>query len=98
MFGRSSKPIKVQVFGKTDLGKTRDHNEDCFLVADLTRGERSLPPTVREHEIGERGALLVVADGMGGAAAGELARQLATDTILDRRGKREGTGQALTPT
>src|SRR5437870_1110409 len=75
MFGRSSKPIKVQVFGKTDLGKTRDHNEDCFLVADLTRGERSLPPTVREHEIGERGALLVVADGMGGVAAGELTEE-----------------------
>src|SRR2546423_68465 len=39
MFGRPSnpKPIRVRVFGKTDLGKTRDHNEDCFLVADLSR-------------------------------------------------------------
>src|SRR5881296_197614 len=97
MFGRSSKPIKVQVFGKTDLGKTRDHNEDCFLVADLTRGERSLPPTVREHEIGERGALLVVADGMGGAAAGELASQMATDTIFDQMEKMWGTEKELTP-
>src|SRR2546428_4113073 len=97
MFGRSSKPIKVQVFGKTDLGKTRDHNEDCFLVADLTRGERSLPPTVREHEIGERGALVVVADGMGGAAAGELASQMATDTIFDQMEKMWGTEKELTP-
>ena len=55
MFGRpSSKPIKVEVFAKTDLGKTRDHNEDRFLVADLTRREASLLPTVRAHEIGER--------------------------------------------
>ncbi|MGH7606443.1 MAG: Stp1/IreP family PP2C-type Ser/Thr phosphatase, partial [Gemmatimonadales bacterium] len=31
--------------------------------------------------IGERGTLFVVADGMGGAAAGELASEMATDTI-----------------
>src|SRR5206468_1793234 len=41
MFGRSAKPIRVQVLGRTDLGKTREHNEDCYLVADLTRGERA---------------------------------------------------------
>src|SRR5881296_4272817 len=55
MFGRSSaKPIKVEVFAKTDLGRTRDHNEDRFLVADLSRREASLQPAVRVHEIGER--------------------------------------------
>jgi len=97
MFGRSSKPIKVQVFGKTDLGKTRDHNEDCFLVADLTRGERSLQPVVREHEVGDRGTLLVVADGMGGAAAGELASQMATDTIFDQMQRMWGAERELTP-
>src|SRR3989449_147029 len=85
MFGRSAaKPIKVEVFAKTDLGRTRDHNEDRFLVADLTRREASLLPAVRAHEIGERGSLFVVADGMGGAAAGELASQMATDTIYQQ--------------
>jgi serine/threonine protein phosphatase PrpC len=81
MFGRSSKPIKVEVFAKTDLGRSREHNEDRFLVADLTRKTASLQPHVRQHDIGERGTLFVVADGMGGAAAGELASQMATDTI-----------------
>ena len=80
MFGRS-KPIRVEVFGKTDLGRTRDHNEDRFLVADLTRKAASLLPNVRQHDIGPRGTLLVVADGMGGAAAGEVASEMATDTI-----------------
>jgi serine/threonine protein phosphatase PrpC len=81
MFGRSSKPITVEVFAKTDLGRSREHNEDRFLVADLTRKTASLQPHVRQHDIGERGTLFVVADGMGGAAAGELASQMATDTI-----------------
>src|SRR5438477_527040 len=76
MFGRSpTKAIKVEVFAKTDLGRTRDHNEDHFLVADLTRRDASLKPAVRAHEIGERGSLFVVADGMGGAEAGELTEE-----------------------
>jgi serine/threonine protein phosphatase PrpC len=77
----SDAPVKVSVFGKTDLGRTRDHNEDTFLVADLSSGQASLLPEVREHEIGPRGSLFMVADGMGGAAAGELASEMATDLI-----------------
>ena len=73
--------LRVEVFGRTDVGKTRDHNEDSFLVADLTRKIASLQPEVRVHEVGERGTLFVVADGMGGAAAGEVASQMATETI-----------------
>lgn len=76
-----SGPVKVEVFGRTDVGKTRDHNEDSFLVADLTRRIASLQPEVREHEVGARGTLFVVADGMGGAAAGEIASDLAVDSI-----------------
>ena len=73
--------VRVTVFGKTDLGRTRDHNEDTFLVADLSTGNASLQPEVRRHEIGARGSLFMVADGMGGAAAGELASAMAADLI-----------------
>src|SRR4029079_19406052 len=73
--------VRVSVFGKTDLGRTRDHNEDTFLVADLSTGNASLQPVVRNHEIGPRGSLFMVADGMGGAAAGELASAMAADLI-----------------
>ena len=75
-------PVRVIVFGKTDLGRTRDHNEDTFLVADLTQGNASLQPEVRDHLVGERGSVFMVADGMGGAAAGEVASAMAADVIL----------------
>jgi len=74
-------PVHVSVFGKTDLGRSRDHNEDTFLVADLSTGKASLQPDVREHELGPRGSLFMVADGMGGAAAGEIASAMAADMI-----------------
>src|SRR5258708_27299776 len=94
MFGRPApKPIKVEVFAKTDLGKTRDHNEDRFLAADLSRREASLQPAVRAHEIGERGSLFVVADGMGGAAAGQLASEQATETLYRQLVRGWGTGR-----
>jgi protein phosphatase len=73
--------VRVSVFGKTDLGRTRDHNEDTFLVADLSGGNASLQPEVRNHVIGKWGSLFMVADGMGGAAAGELASAMAADHI-----------------
>jgi len=73
--------VRVSVFGKTDLGRTRDHNEDTFLVADLSSGNASLQPEVRSHQIGPKGSLFMVADGMGGAAAGELASAMAADVI-----------------
>ncbi len=76
-------PVRVEVFGRTDVGQTREHNEDSFLVADLTQGQASLQPEVRDHVVGPRGTLFIVADGMGGAAAGEVASELATTTIFN---------------
>jgi protein phosphatase len=97
MFGRSNRSIRVEVFAKTDLGRTRDHNEDRFLVADLTRKAASLQPDVRQHTIGPRGTLLVVADGMGGAAAGELASEMAANAIYDHLVKTWNSEHEATP-
>ena len=78
-----SADVTVRVFGRTDVGRTREHNEDAFLVADLTTGETTLTPEVREHVTGERGTLFMVADGMGGAAAGELASSMAVEVVVN---------------
>lgn len=80
--------VVVHVFGRTDVGRTREHNEDAFVVADLTTMNASLQPEVRSHRVGARGSLFMVADGMGGAAAGEIASAMATEVVLaevDRR-------------
>lgn len=75
-------PVRLELFARTDLGRTRDHNEDTFLVADLSRGRAGLEPAVQAHDVGRLGSLLMVADGMGGAAAGEVASSMAAQHIF----------------
>jgi protein phosphatase len=75
--------VVVRVFGRTDVGLVREHNEDNFLIADLTGGNRSIKPEVRTHTVGNRGSLFAVCDGMGGAAAGEVASRISVDTIYE---------------
>lgn len=89
-------PVIVEVFGRTDVGQARDHNEDSFLVADLSTREASLQPEVRSHELGRRGTLFMVADGMGGAAAGELASEMATETVFTHMIEAWGSDQEVT--
>jgi serine/threonine protein phosphatase PrpC len=61
----------------------RSGNEDSFLVADLTAGKMGLGPDVSTHRLGERGSLMIVSDGMGGAAAGEIASEMAVTTMRE---------------
>lgn len=84
--------IRLKLFGRTDVGQIREHNEDNFLIADLTRQSRGLLEGDREQMVGERGTVLAVCDGMGGAAAGEVASQLAVDILFEK------LTQADTPT
>src|SRR3954470_17525829 len=74
--------VIVSVFGRTDVGRTQEHNEDAFAVADLSTDNPSLLPEVRRHVLGRKGTLFMVADGMGGAAAGEIASAMALEVVL----------------
>lgn len=76
--------IQIQLFGRTDVGQVREHNEDNFIVADLTSKSRKLLEADRSQTLKERGIMMAVCDGMGGAAAGEVASQLAVDILYER--------------
>jgi PPM family protein phosphatase len=73
------------VVGVTDVGRVREHNEDNFLVMNRADGRRAA--NAERVEVDLVGALLlVVCDGMGGAAAGEIASRMATDRMAKELG------------
>jgi PPM family protein phosphatase len=72
----------VEICGKSDVGLVRQHNEDSYLYGNLDTGEKASPSDPRALRIERGPALLVVADGVGGAASGELASAIATDCIF----------------
>jgi protein phosphatase len=76
-------PVEIEISARTDVGCVREQNEDSWLVADLSAGRRGLLAEVERHVVGARGTLLAVCDGMGGAAAGEVASALAADVIYE---------------
>jgi serine/threonine protein phosphatase PrpC len=74
---------QIQLFGVTDVGRQRTHNEDNFAICkDVSEKQWGF----RRSEILElsvAGAVLVVADGMGGTNAGEIASDIAQQYVMD---------------
>ncbi|MBK8641358.1 MAG: serine/threonine-protein phosphatase [Saprospiraceae bacterium] len=70
-----------QVYGLTDIGCVRDHNEDDYRICyDLSENMWGHSPG-EGYPLGAKGALLVLADGMGGAEAGEVASRIAVEGV-----------------
>jgi protein phosphatase len=73
--------MRISAFGLTDVGRKRSNNEDGFVLVDLDAGLTIDPPAMVDREVGTRGILLAVCDGMGGHQAGEVASALALETL-----------------
>jgi len=74
--------VYLRIAARTDVGRVRRKNEDAFVAADLTQEKRSvMPEWAGRLEIGERGALVAVSDGMGGAPAGDVASTLVISSL-----------------
>ncbi|HEY7546292.1 MAG TPA: Stp1/IreP family PP2C-type Ser/Thr phosphatase [Blastocatellia bacterium] len=68
----------------SEVGSRRDNNEDAFVIADLTQSEIFTDSTeLIDRRVGMDGILLAVADGIGGARAGEVASRMAVEQLAD---------------
>jgi protein phosphatase len=72
--------VELELIGASDVGLVREHNEDSYLLLRLDDASRD-PEALRKHRLGKRGTLCVVCDGMGGAAAGEVASSMAVESL-----------------
>jgi serine/threonine protein phosphatase PrpC len=72
--------LSITIGAASDVGTVREHNEDHLLVGDLDRGTLLELGEPWQAEA-ERGPLLVVCDGMGGVVGGEVASELAAQSI-----------------
>ena len=74
--------MKIKIVATTDVGKERTNNEDSYIICpDLSRQDWGYNGTSSYIPCSKYGSLLVVADGMGGANAGEVASSIATKSI-----------------
>ena len=74
--------MKIKIAAITDTGKERTNNEDAFIICpDLSKQVWTLNETPTYIQLNEYGAILVVADGMGGTNAGEVASSIAVESI-----------------
>lgn len=70
------KLINVEDAGRSDVGKQREHNEDCFNIqVDIKKVESPSGRTVQAK------GLYILCDGMGGHAGGEVASAMAVETL-----------------
>jgi serine/threonine protein phosphatase PrpC len=81
-------PGGLDVFGASDVGRVRQNNEDHFIIAGIRKAidlrQTNLEDrTPIEQLRGAEAQLLVVADGVGGNAGGEIASGTAVSTLLE---------------
>jgi protein phosphatase len=79
--------VRVDLGALSHPGKVRPNNEDHYLVVELDRAMRvllsNLPADLVPERVGECGYAMLVADGMGGQAAGEVASSMAIRVLVD---------------
>ena len=83
----SSSLVRVDVAADTHTGLVRSNNEDQYFVAKLTRCMETVLSSLGPDDVPDRadetGYVMVVADGMGGHAAGEVASRMTIRALVD---------------
>jgi PPM family protein phosphatase len=76
-------PVRLSATAFTNLGAVRANNEDSIAIGDWITGEPMAAPTTFEHEVAAP-LICLVADGMGGHAAGEVASHAVAEHLCRR--------------
>jgi protein phosphatase len=78
---------RVDIDALTHTGHVRTNNEDHFFVARATRGLETVLTSLPAGDVPDRSDeinhVMVIADGMGGHAAGEVASRMAISALVD---------------
>jgi serine/threonine protein phosphatase PrpC len=75
--------FRLTAYGRTDPGRVRSSNQDDVAIVDLAASREFEPPECRGLSVRERGVLLAVTDGVGGYRAGEVAAELALESLAE---------------
>jgi serine/threonine protein phosphatase PrpC len=80
----------IDLHAKSDVGRVRRGNEDNFLLLDLSTGRTwtgsdgaEPPEELQRIDLGDKGVVFVVSDGMGGALAGDVASRMAVEAVRE---------------
>jgi len=80
-------PMKVDIAGASHQGHVRGNNEDSYLIIrfgrSLERLATNLDEELLEQNYSITGHGMLVADGMGGMAAGEVASRMALSSLIE---------------
>jgi|SRR5688572_7800397 len=86
-YNYTSDPLRVELGSGTHQGHVRENNEDSYLVMrfgrSLERLSTSLDENLLEQNYSLTGYGMLVADGMGGMAAGEVASSIAVAKLIE---------------
>jgi PPM family protein phosphatase len=82
----------IEIYATSHVGRVRRGNEDNYLLLNLSNSEMLTSSQdagefvikSRKFEVDENGVVLAVSDGMGGALAGEVASQMAVETVSNK--------------
>jgi protein phosphatase len=87
--------LNVAAFGISDVGRVRTNNEDSYLFTQI--GSGLINAVSPDGSDGGNQWVFIVADGMGGGQAGEVASRWAVDGVVQRFADQLAARQQLTP-